>query len=175
VAAALAALGAVDAIPLPDLRGLHSPLVDPALDALRAAAGRARLAAATRPLVLSSTGALDATALATPDGWAASARSAVRFSDSLATAVEQGATLLLEVGPQPQLLGMIRRAIDARGRVLVGVHRADRGWATLLESLAQLWVRGAPVDWEQVPRPLGGHRVALPTTPFQRRRTWVGR
>ena len=173
VAAVVAALGAVDAIPLPDLRGLHSPLVAPALDALRAAAGRARLSPAIRPLVVSALGQVDAMALATPDGWATSARSTVRFSASLATAVDLGATLLVEIGPQPQLLGMVRRAIDARGRVLVGVHRSDRGWATLLESLAHLWVRGAAVEWEQVPRPLGGRRVAIPTTPFNRRRTWI--
>jgi acyl transferase domain-containing protein/acyl carrier protein len=44
---------------------------------------------------------------------------------------------------------------------------------TLLDALAQVWVRGTPVDWAEMLRAGGARRVALPTYAFQRRRYWL--
>ncbi len=45
-------------------------------------------------------------------------------------------------------------------------------WQTLLDSLAQLYVRGAKVDWAGFDRDYPRRRTELPAYPFQRRRYW---
>ncbi|WP_049580628.1 beta-ketoacyl reductase, partial [Streptomyces sp. SBT349] len=47
----------------------------------------------------------------------------------------------------------------------------EGGLDRFLASLAEAWVRGAPVAWERVFA--GGRHVDLPTYPFQRRRYWL--
>src|SRR5262249_39432011 len=46
-------------------------------------------------------------------------------------------------------------------------------WRQMLDSLSQLYVRGAAVDWAGFDRDYDRRRVRLPTYPFQRRRYWV--
>jgi acyl transferase domain-containing protein/predicted O-methyltransferase YrrM/acyl carrier protein len=64
----------------------------------------------------------------------------------------------------------IRRAIE-------GEWRADRmvnGEPPLvMETLARLWVAGAPVDWSAFYAGQNRLRVSLPTYPFQRERYWI--
>ncbi|MGE3912020.1 MAG: beta-ketoacyl reductase, partial [Chloroflexota bacterium] len=43
----------------------------------------------------------------------------------------------------------------------------------LLSSLAALYVDGAAVDWQAFDRPYRRHKLALPTSPFDRQRYWV--
>jgi len=42
-----------------------------------------------------------------------------------------------------------------------------------LSKLAELWVRGAKIDWSLLWTPDGARRIALPTYPFARERHWV--
>ena len=52
--------------------------------------------------------------------------------------------------------------------------RNGRGeWEQMLESLGQLYVRGAEVNWEGFDAPYGRRKVALPTYPFERQRYWI--
>ncbi len=46
------------------------------------------------------------------------------------------------------------------------------GWPRYLESVADLYVRGASVDWVGFFEDAPGRRVPLPTYPFQRERYW---
>jgi acyl transferase domain-containing protein len=43
----------------------------------------------------------------------------------------------------------------------------------VLATLAELYVRGVPLDWTAVDRPYPRRKVSLPTYPFQRERYWV--
>src|ERR1019366_1332876 len=52
------------------------------------------------------------------------------------------------------------------------LKRGCQEWHTLLESLGALYVRGAPVDWENFDQPYLSSRVSLPTYPFERERCW---
>ena len=42
----------------------------------------------------------------------------------------------------------------------------------MLATLAELYVRGVPVDWAAFDRPYPRRKVSLPTYPFQRERYW---
>ncbi|MCF3124167.1 SDR family NAD(P)-dependent oxidoreductase, partial [Streptomyces arenae] len=62
-----------------------------------------------------------------------------------------------------------RRAAASRGAAWQDFVRALSAEGDL-ESLAELWIDGADVDWSGLP---GGRRVALPTYPFEPTRHWV--
>ncbi len=46
-------------------------------------------------------------------------------------------------------------------------------WSSLLDSLAALYVLGAPIDWQKFESLWGRRRVALPTYPFQHEDYWL--
>src|SRR5262249_45305466 len=59
----------------------------------------------------------------------------------------------IEVGPQPVLIGLGRRCLDASTALWAPSLRRGRGdWRQMLESLAALYRRGAAIDWRGVDR-----------------------
>ena len=54
------------------------------------------------------------------------------------------------------------------------VPGAPDDWQSMLDSLGQLYVRGAKIDWAGFDRHYPRCRVSLPTYPFQRKRYWSG-
>ncbi|WP_329395186.1 SDR family NAD(P)-dependent oxidoreductase [Streptomyces melanogenes] len=59
----------------------------------------------------------------------------------------------------------------AHGEAFVAALVADGD----LDRLAGLWVGGAKVDWQELHAGHPRRRIALPTTPFRRKRYWIGR
>ena len=173
VAAVVAGLPGVVAMPLGADRAYHSPLMDPAAEAIRAAASSTTMHRPRVPLIVGRLGRFDPDGVASAQAWVDHAREAVRFGEGMETLVDHGVSVFLEVGPHPVLVGMARRAVDPRGRAFLASHRRDRGFATLAESAAQAWVRGVPLDWAAFARDAGGRRVSLPSTPYARVRCWV--
>ncbi len=49
----------------------------------------------------------------------------------------------------------------------------QNNWKDLLQTLAQIYWRGVPVDWIGFDKPYNRKKVSLPTYPFQRERYWV--
>ena len=65
------------------------------------------------------------------------------------TAHRQGYRVFLEIGPNPILLGMGRRVLpDDPGVFLPSLRRGRGDWQEMLKSLAELYVRGAGIDWQ---------------------------
>ena len=60
-----------------------------------------------------------------------------------------GVDAFVEIGPRPVLCGMAR-ACGIEALFLPSLKPGASDWRTLLESLAQLYVRGAKVDWPAV-------------------------
>ena len=82
-----------------------------------------------------------------------------------------GAVRLLEIGPDPVLSGLVEAAAE---RTAVSALRKGRPEAeTLLSAVAELFVRGADVDWAAVLAGTGAHNIPLPTYAFQRQRYWL--
>ncbi|MGW1163668.1 thioesterase domain-containing protein, partial [Streptomyces sp. NPDC002519] len=103
--------------------------------------------------------------------WAEQIRRPVRFHDALAAlTTSQGATRLLEIGPDPVLTAQA----PTDTAVAVSVLRRDRAETdALLTALAEVFVRGTDVDWAAVFDGTGARRVDLPTYAFRRRRYWL--
>ncbi|MGD0608121.1 MAG: type I polyketide synthase [Streptosporangiaceae bacterium] len=173
--------------PLRVSHAFHSPLMDPILGDLAAAAAALTHAAPRIPVISALTGEFH-TAYDAPY-WARHARQPVRFSDAVRTARTAGATHYLENTPAPTLTAHIRAAATHPGAGhppgggtpgtgtpggTPGGHAPDPASpvvtpalrartpepAALLHALATLHTTGTPVDWTPHTTP-----AAAPRTP----------
>ncbi|NEC91056.1 type I polyketide synthase [Streptomyces sp. SID12501] len=98
--------------------------------------------------------------------WFGNVRETVEFAGTVRTLVEEGYRTFVELSPHPALAMGVSSVLEAAGAeadgVVVGtLRRSQDGQAALLASLAELHVRGVPVDWTAV---LGG--AATPVEPL---------
>ncbi|GAA3632235.1 acyltransferase domain-containing protein [Microlunatus ginsengisoli] len=107
--------------------------------------------------------------------WFANLRSPVLFADQIEHLIADGCTAFVEQSPHPILLPAVQQVAAAAGATgvaaLPSLRRGEPARAVLLGSVAELYVRGTPVDRERVSTP--GRRTAirpLPSYPWQRER-----
>jgi acyl transferase domain-containing protein/NADPH:quinone reductase-like Zn-dependent oxidoreductase/NAD(P)-dependent dehydrogenase (short-subunit alcohol dehydrogenase family)/acyl carrier protein len=154
----------------------HSHRMDSILDPLGRVAEAVTCSAPTIDVVSNLTGRVaDEHTYADPTYWSRHARSPVRFAESVQTLVDRGCDAFLEIGPSPTLIGMAQRCLPEGSYAWLPSLRPGRDdWQTLLDSLAQLYVRGAKVDWAGFDHDYPPQRrIELPAYPFQRRRYWT--
>jgi malonyl CoA-acyl carrier protein transacylase/acyl carrier protein len=112
--------------------------------------------------------------LSDPQYWLRQVREPVRFRAAMETLAAKGMRVFLETGPGSTLAGLGRQTLADPDLLWAPSLRQVRGeWQQMLESVAQLYVRGAGVNWAGFDEPYQRRRVALPTYPFQRQRYWV--
>ena len=158
---------------LPVSHAFHSPLMEPMLAEFEQVARQVKYSQPQIQLISNVTGKLATAEIATPEYWCRHIRRTVNFADSLNTLDQQGYQVLIELGPQPHLLGMGRHCLPEAERVwLPSLRQGCADWQQLLQSLGELYVRGVPIDWSGFHQDNSGHRLALPTYPFQRQRYW---
>ena len=126
--------------------------------------------------------------------WYRNLRRPVLFGPVTERLLAQGHEVFLEMSPHPVLVPAVQDAVDEVGTTGVAVgslRRDDGGPERFLRSLAEAFVRGAPVDWRTVLGTTGttgttgrpadttratgttrARRVELPTYAFQRVRFW---
>ena len=164
--------------PLIVSHAFHSPLMAPILEPF---AELARTIDYQRPrirLIRDLDGAL-ADAPLEADYWIAHLRRPVRFHDALQTLKAQDCTVVIEIGPHPILTAMARppqneqSETEAGPRWLPSLRRKRGDLDTLRETLAGLYVAGAPIDWAAVHRHQPHTPLRLPTYPFQRKPYWM--
>ncbi|MFH9419145.1 type I polyketide synthase [Streptomyces sp. NPDC017529] len=112
-----------------------------------------------------------------PGYWFANVRHTVRFDEAIRELAAAGNRTFIEVSPQPVLTTGIAETIEDMGAagtpVITGtLTREDSGPRRLLTALAQVYVGGTAVDWQQVLP--AGRRTDLPTYAFQHQRYWLG-
>ncbi|MER7057076.1 type I polyketide synthase [Streptomyces sp. NPDC000351] len=157
----------------------HSLRMEPMLADFAAELTEVEWQAPAIPVISNVTGRLAAPdELAGPEYWAGHVRRPVRFAEGIAAAVEYGATLFVELGPGAALTGLVEETATAAGvdPTCVAALRDGRPEVrTLLASMAELFVRGVPVDWTSVlPRAGSGPEVVdLPTYAFDHQHYWL--
>ncbi|KWF10189.1 beta-ketoacyl synthase [Burkholderia ubonensis] len=62
---------------------------------------------------------------------------------------------------------------DAAGSIVIEIGARTAAWDTILHTLAELYVRGASIDWHAVEQDGPHRRLTLPTYPFERRGFWI--
>jgi amino acid adenylation domain-containing protein len=154
----------------------HSPLVEPAMEAMEACAARVPMQAPRIPVAWNLTGGQPLPGGAAPDAvyWRRHLREPVRFAEGITSLQAAGWRTFLEVGPHPTLTALAQQNLgEGEAELLWSLRRGQDDWQEMLGNLARLYVGGAPVDWAGVARPYAGGRIALPTYPFERRRYWI--
>ncbi|WP_413432684.1 type I polyketide synthase [Crateriforma spongiae] len=116
------------------------------------------------------------------DYWIEHLVSPVRFTDVMNRLSEVTNDLVIEVGPRPQLIGMLRRhqptptdPDHGQGETPELVSVLDSGTPdreSWLRTLGQAWTCGFDVDWKAEWSGKSFRRVALPLYPFARSRYW---
>ncbi|MFH8387788.1 SDR family NAD(P)-dependent oxidoreductase [Kitasatospora sp. NPDC018058] len=111
--------------------------------------------------------------------WYRNLRQTVRFAPAIAELARQGHGAFIEVSPHPVLTSAMDETLHADGpgerpTVVAGTLRRHHGGLDrFLRSLAEVWVRGVPVDWAASFADTDARRVELPTYAFQHRRYWL--
>ncbi|RBM18399.1 type I polyketide synthase, partial [Streptomyces sp. PT12] len=169
----------------------HSPLMEPALDALHAVAADLTYAPPRVPLISGLTGGPVGDEACRPEFWVRHVREPVRFGDAARALYEAGARTFLDLGSPGDLAALAHRALDG---LVGGVEAASlpvlRGPGApgapggpdrprgpggerraVIATAGALFTRGVPVDF--APLLAGGRRVELPTYAFQRTRYWL--
>ncbi|WP_030454081.1 type I polyketide synthase [Herbidospora cretacea] len=151
----------------------HSPHMDGALAAFRAAAARVTFHEPVIPLVSEVTGREAAyRELKDPDYWVRHLRDTVRFGDVVASLRAAGVSTFVEVGPDAVLTPMAARALPDDALVLPALTR-DRPEPEAVASLvARLHAAGGEVDWSAWHA--AGPPADLPPYPFEREHYWWG-
>ncbi|MEM6798541.1 MAG: type I polyketide synthase, partial [Planctomycetota bacterium] len=156
----------------------HSPLIEPAADALAEACGGVAMHAPRLGLLSTLTG--QPLQEAPPaDYWARQMRRPVRFAEALAHAPADAPKL--ELSPTPVLRALVDGAVepaagwrDANDQA--GGANSHAGGANdeadgAEAAAARLWVAGVAIDFRAL-HPPQRLAVALPNYPFQRQRHW---
>ncbi|MFL6118880.1 type I polyketide synthase, partial [Actinophytocola sp.] len=107
--------------------------------------------------------------------WYRNLRDQVRFGPAVADLLALGHGVFVEVSAHPVLVAPIGEIVDGTevDAVVTGsLRRDDGGPRRLLTSMAELFVRGVPLDWSGVLPPTPG-RVDLPTYAFDHQHYWL--
>jgi len=111
--------------------------------------------------------------------WTRNLRQPVRFSQGIRTVLGHSDGILLEVGPGRTLCTLTKmHGQDAANAAvfhsLPSAREQGSDEAFLLNTLGNLWLSGASVDWPAFYQHEERRRVILPTYPFERQRFWAG-
>jgi acyl transferase domain-containing protein len=110
-----------------------------------------------------------------PAYWARNLTEPVNFAGALQDLVAEEAWDVLEISPHPLLQSSVLQGMQHRGRdgiAQVSLRRGEGERATLLQSLAALYISGRAIAWDRISA-LRGTVVSLPAYPWQRQRFWL--
>ena len=153
--------------------GFHSHLMEPMLEEFTLIANQITYNQPRIPLISNVTGVKVDDSITTANYWVNHIRQPVKFARSMETLGQEGYEIFLEIGPKPILLGMGKQCLPNHGIWLPSLRPNQGEWHQILQSLAELYVKGVKVDWLGFDKDYSRSKVVLPTYPFQRQRYWV--
>jgi len=107
--------------------------------------------------------------------WVENIRKPVLFSDAVGQLLDNGYSMMIEIGPHPILLGSIQQSIlpqHKTTRLLPSMRREESEREILLRTLGTLYVDGCSVAWENLYSGPGKF-VKLPPLVWKRQRYWM--
>ncbi|WP_375413897.1 amino acid adenylation domain-containing protein [uncultured Bradyrhizobium sp.] len=143
----------------------HSAEMDPILEGLHELAKRAGFGAPTVPFYSTLSGYRADGEIAAPAYWARQAREPVRFHDALRALPVADDTVVMELGAKCSLAPLVARAMPELPWLSCG--GAPDPETSLLRAVAELFERGADIDWPRLFADGGASRTHAPTYPFE--------
>lgn len=162
----------INCTPLQVSHAFHSKLMEPVLSALLQKLTKVTFSKPFLTLISNVTGQEASDEMSTAAYWLQHCREPVLFAEGVKSLQEIGCTAFLECGAKPVLSPMLlANAVESK-QIFASVRpkQAD----SLLHCVAQLYVGGFDLDWQQVfvesPK---GARPVLPVYPFSGKRYWL--
>ncbi|HEY6802285.1 MAG TPA: type I polyketide synthase [Pyrinomonadaceae bacterium] len=160
----------------------HSPMMEPILVPF---AGRLKHIAFGQPgipFISNVTGTwIEPVAAASAAYWVDHLRQPVRFADGMTELCKDRSRIFLEAGFGRTLSVLAKQQLPEdwnNSAVFASLRPAPETGGevvNMLETLGELWLAGARVDWSGLYRHEQRWRVPLPTYPFERKRHWIER
>ncbi|OKI20317.1 type I polyketide synthase [Streptomyces sp. CB03911] len=156
----------------------HSPHMESIRTQVRAALAAVAPKPAEVPFYSTVTGEVTEGTALDADYWYRNLRQTVRFDQTVRTLVQDGFRFFVEASPHPVLGTGVQETAETtpagNGVTVVGsLLRDNGGLERFLLSVAELYVRGVPVDWTTPFADARPTRVELPPYAFQRRPFWL--
>ena len=105
-----------------------------------------------------------------PDYWAKHLTQTVRFEKAIQAAQKIGATQFIEMGGDATLAGLGQQCLEGENvYFLPTLRKGVNDYQQLLESVAQLYLRGTHIDYETFHESYQHKLVSLPNYPFQKK------
>nr|AGZ05273.1 McyD [Nostoc sp. 152] len=125
-------------------------------------------------LTLISHGEVVGSEIKTAAYWVQKLRQSDHVAKGIATLHQMGYQIFLEIGNQPSLINIGRQYLP-KSEILWLCSLAQDGsnFQQLQAVLAELYVRGLNINWQEFHRYQAGQKVSLPNSPFIRKRYWV--
>lgn len=157
----------------------HSFMMDPILDSFKDELEKIKLNIPRLPIISTVSGTwltdLEAT---DPIYWVNHLKNTVRFADAMNTAFELDDCILLEAGPGQTLTTLARQ--QAAGKIIAAFpsltlpkEEKENEYATLLNTLGELWSRGVNPDWNSFYKQQQRQKINLPGYVFDRKPCWI--
>jgi acyl transferase domain-containing protein len=129
----------------------HSPLMEPMLKDFERVTQEVRYSPPKIDVICDVSGELATAEMMNSEYWCHHIRQPVRFLASMQTLYQQGYRIFVEIGPKPTLLGLGRQCLEtfniqhAQSDLLwlPSLRQGRPDWRQMLESLGELYVRGA--------------------------------
>ncbi len=169
----------IEAKRVPIAVAAHSSMLEPILEPFRQQIAHIRFKNPALPYISNLTGIwAKPEVFNKPEYWVNHLRNTVRFSDGLATLLDRGQYLLLEVGPGTVLNSLARNhPAKTKEQIILASARHSRESVDdlqyILLTLGKLWAAGQAVDWTGFYAGESRYRVPLPTYAFDHQRYWI--
>jgi acyl transferase domain-containing protein/aryl carrier-like protein len=154
--------------------GFHSPLMEPAVEEFARIARSVCYASPVCQIVSTVKGAEVTDEIANPEYWIDHLLKPVLFGQAVRSAERLGADAWLEIGTGRSLVTLASHCLEGaqaeQARLIGGLRRGRDEWQEMLESVAKLYVVGAPIRWTELDKQQERRRVRLPGYPYQRMR-----
>ncbi|HET9959512.1 MAG TPA: amino acid adenylation domain-containing protein [Polyangiaceae bacterium] len=155
-------------------QAFHSPLMDSILPQFRRELEQVAWGAAKIPVVSNVSGGVAGAEIATPEYWLSHTRRPVEFLECARSALEEGCSVFIEVGPKPTLASLVKPLAQGDTTLIPSLRPGHSDARVMMTGLAQLFSLGTQLRWTGIDAGLSRRRAPLPSYPFQRQRFWPG-
>ncbi|MEN5378520.1 non-ribosomal peptide synthetase/type I polyketide synthase [Sphingobacterium kitahiroshimense] len=150
----------------------HSPLMDGILDELRDFLQDINFGKPQKNIISNLTGDLANESISTVEYWISHTRNTVQFAKGIETLNHLQVDFLIEIGPQPTLIGLVNQNINEDGSLLLLPSMLKDDPDIIYRSVATLFGEGATIKWKNFFYGKPTNRISLPSYPFESKKYW---
>ncbi len=151
----------------------HSPMMIPMLAPFAETLANIAFTAPSARFVSSVTGEVEVERICHVDYWVKNVAGTVRFVDAVEQLNIEQCELMIEMGPTPTLLSLIKHQIHDQSMIVLPSASPKQGdWQTLYKSIQTMHCAGISIDWHAFHKEFEPTTLVLPTYHYDYSRIW---